>query len=117
MQGIENITVGSILDYITVGVAIAILIGAYKLYHYVRKSAIKETESKELVIKIQKEIKDLKDDSEKTQIQNELKMKEILIRVDNDKDSILKKVEEIDVKSEARFNDLTKLIIDLFKQK
>jgi len=113
---LQNIPLTSILDYVTLGTLIALAVGSFKFYNFIRSSAIKETQFKELVDSTSKELEAVKVQMALIQEKNEIKMKDILTRVDNDKDSILKKVEEIDIKSEARFNKLTELIIDLFKK-
>jgi len=106
MLQIENLPLSSIFNFITLGGLVTIVVIAYQFYTYIKKSATKEAELKGLVNQNKEELEEVK-----------LEMKEITTKVATDKDKIFKKIDEIDVKSQNRFNKLTELIIDLFTKK
>lgn len=105
-----------IVQYLNLGGLISLVLVGIRMYNSMKTKIIEDTEFKNIVENNKKEIDKLHDRITILKKDHEIRMREIVQRVDNDKDAIIKKFEEMDNKFEARFNKLTELIIDLFKK-
>ena len=105
-----------IVQYLNLGGLITLVLVGVRMYNSMKKKIVEDTEFKNIVSNNKKEIDRIHEKISNLRKDHEYRMKEIVQRVDNDKDSIIKKFEEMDNKFEARFNKLTELIIDLFKK-
>lgn len=117
IQNIFDMPVETVLQYLTVGGLITLFVVGSKLYTSLKKSISSETEYKSTIRRNEKEVERLhtRITNMKKDIDNQIKS--LTLRVDTDKDAIIRKFEEMDNKFEGRFNKLTELIIDLFKDK
>ncbi len=115
-QLVDTVVSDNIFNYITIGTVLAIIGTIYKFWEVSKKSTIRETECRLIIGQNKEEIEDLKEDIEKLELKMNTEMKDISRKIAHDKDKIFKKIDEIDVKSQNRFDTLTALIIDLFKK-
>lgn len=113
---IMELPLSDLLQYLTFGGLLTIIVVGSRFYGTLKRDIVQDTEFKNLVKKNENEISRLHERISQLKKEHTVRMKEIVDRVDSDKNAILTKFEEMDNKFEGRFNKLTELIIDLFKK-
>jgi flagellar capping protein FliD len=112
-----NTPLTDLLQWITLGGLVSLLVIGYNFYSSFKRKIVEDTKEKAKLEGMAKDIQILHDRITSNKRDMDQRIKDLTKRVDDDKDLIIKKFEEMDNKIENRINKLTELIIDLFKEK